>query len=117
VALIEAAGAEPFVGDPDRVVTLVPALDHVSVVCILLGSAEEAELHGPRLEMLLRRVIDTTVHAVVYETPTEAVASGAELVRQRCEHSRIPYALLDTPSSDHEAWLAAALAAVERLVE
>jgi hypothetical protein len=117
LALIEAVGAEPVVGDPDRVVTLVPALDHVSVVCILLGSAEGAELHGPRLEMLLRRLIDTTVHGIVYETPAEAVVSGAGLVRRMCGHSRIPYALLETDPSDHEAWLAAALAAVEGLVE
>jgi hypothetical protein len=34
-----------------------------------------------------------------------------------CGHSRIPYALLETDPSDHEAWLAAALAAVEGLVE
>ena len=54
-AAIEAAGAEPWVGDPDRLVgSLTRALDGVTVVCWLLGSARGdadgvAALHGPRL--------------------------------------------------------------------
>lgn len=110
---IEAAGAEPFLADPDRIATLMPALDHVAVACVLFGSATGpavAELHGPRLEMLLRRLLDTTVHGVVYEGP----AGG--LVRRTCERSRIAYALLDGARYDHDAWLEAALAAVESLL-
>ena len=42
-AEILAAGAEPVVGDPDRLGTLVGALDHVSVAMILLGSARGDE--------------------------------------------------------------------------
>jgi hypothetical protein len=101
---------------------MVPALDHVSVVCVLLGAASGppealAQLHGPRLEMLLTRLIDTTAHGVVYETPSDPAVSGAALVQRACERSRIPYGLLDPPADDHERWLAAALAAVERLVK
>lgn len=107
---IEAAGAEPFVGDPDRVSTLVPALDHVAIACVLLRSANDPALHGPRLEMLLTRLIDTTVHGVVYEGP------GMEIVRRACERSRIAYALLDAAPDDHDAWLVAAVAGVERLI-
>ena len=71
-AEIAASGAEPFVGDPARVGTLTPALDGVAVVCLLLGSAtgtprELETLHGSRLEMMLLRIIDTTVRAVAYE--------------------------------------------------
>lgn len=109
-AEIEAAGAEPFVGDPDRLATLVPALDHVAVACVLLRRANEPALHGPRLEMLLTRLIDTTVHGVVYE------GHGTEIVRRACERSRIAYTLLDPAPDDHDAWLAAALAAVQRLI-
>ena len=69
---IEASGAEPFIGDPNVVGTLAPALAHVGVACILLGSAigtEEqlAALHGTRLDMLLERMLDTTVRGVVYQ--------------------------------------------------
>jgi hypothetical protein len=115
------AGVEPFVGDPDRVGTLVPALQHVGVVCVLLGSAtgepEQLEaLHGPRLEMLLTKLIDTTVRGVVYEAtgtvPGPVLGRGAELVRLACERSRIPFALLDADSTDHEGWLSGAVAAV-----
>ena len=38
-AEIERAGAEPFIGDPDRVATIANVFDHASVACVLLGSA------------------------------------------------------------------------------
>jgi hypothetical protein len=93
-AEIEAAGAEAVVADPDRVATLAPALAGVAVVCVLLGSAsgsaeQLAALHGPRLEMLLSRILDTPVRGFVYEQ-----AAGAELVSATCGRSRIPYAVV-----------------------
>ena len=89
----------------------MPALEQVTVVCVLLRSASEPTLRGSRLEMLLTRLIDTPVRGVVYD------GCGAELVRRVCGHSRIAYTLLDAVPDDHDAWLAGALAAVERLVE
>ena len=120
-AEISAAGAEPVVADPDRIATIVPALDHVAVVCLLLGKAVGskdalAALHGPRLEMLLTRLIDTTAHGVVYERPADPGLSGEKVVQLMCERSRIPYVVLDPSADDDERWLEAALAAVERLV-
>ena len=118
---IEAVGAEAVLGDPDVVGTLVRSFEHVSVACVLLGSAEGpparlAALHGPRLDMLLARMLDTTVRGVVYEAAgsvdPDVLAAGAALVRERCEDSRIPYALLDTGPAEHRAWTAAAVAAV-----
>jgi Trk K+ transport system NAD-binding subunit len=120
---IEAAGAEAIVADPDRIATLIPALEHAGVGCILLGSAtgsaeSVAALHSSRLEMLLLRMLDTTVRGVVYEaagTVDPAVlAAGSELVRRFCEDSRMPYALL----SDGEAggWLGQAADAVDRVL-
>ncbi len=97
---IEAAGAEPVLGDPDRVGTLFGALDGVGVVCVLLGSAVGAAdalaaLHGTRLEMLLTRTIDTTVRGVVYEAAgsvdAEVLARAAQRVAAACDLSRIPY--------------------------
>ncbi len=104
----------------------MPALVNVAVVCVLLGSASgERErldaLHGSRLEMLLGRMIDTTVRGVVYEAQgtvsEEVLAAGAERVRRACGHSRTPFELLETPREDAEAWLAAALAGVEGLIK
>src|ERR687897_2702608 len=41
-AAIEAAGAEPYLGDPDRIATLMEALAGVSIVCWLMGTAGAA---------------------------------------------------------------------------
>jgi hypothetical protein len=105
------------------VATLAPAFDHVGVAVLLLGSAEGTRaqleaLHGTRLDMLLERMLDTTVRAVVYERAGSVVddvlAAGAEHVRYACERSLIPYVLLDADPRDHSAWLAGAVAAVDQ---
>jgi hypothetical protein len=92
---------------------------------IRIGSASGtpeavAALHGSRLEMLLQRTIDTTVRGVVYEatgTVDPAVLrTGASLVREACEQSRIPYVVLAADAVAHEAWLDTALDAIERLL-
>jgi saccharopine dehydrogenase-like NADP-dependent oxidoreductase len=123
---IEASGAEAFVGDPDVIGTLARSLEHVSVACILLGSAmgtpEQLEaLHGSRLEMLLTRMVDTTVRGVVYEAAGSVapavLETGAALVRERCEDSRIPYALLRADPADRRDWTAAAVDAVGRTLD
>ena len=122
-AVLAAAGVEPFIGDPDRVGTLVPALQQVGVVCVLLGTAvgDTSSLHGSRLEMLLEKMLDTTVRGVVYEVagtvPRVVLAGGAERVRIACERSRIPLALLDADPAGRVAWLERALAAVDSLVK
>jgi nucleoside-diphosphate-sugar epimerase len=121
-AEIEAAGAEAYVGDPDRVATLGPALAHVGVACLLLGSAsgtdeQLAALHSTRLDMLLERMLDTTVRGIVYETvgavDPELLADGARRVRHACERSLIPFVLLDADPGDRAAWAPAAAGAVE----
>ncbi len=42
---IRAAGAEPYVGDPDRIGTLMDALSGVTIVCWLMGTIPVPELH------------------------------------------------------------------------
>lgn len=122
---IEAAGAEVWVGDPDRIATISYALSDVTILCWLMGSAvgpaeKVAALHGSRLRMLLERSIDTTVRGLLYEAAGSVDATllgqGAATVRAACDYSEIPHALLEADPSDHDAWLAAAVAAVERLL-
>jgi nucleoside-diphosphate-sugar epimerase len=122
-AEIEAAGAEPFVGDPNLVGTLAPALAHVGVACILLGSAKGtdehlAALHGTRLDMLLERMLDTTVRGVVYQAAGSVepalLRAGAERVRYACERSLIPYELLSADPATDEGWVDQAVQAIER---
>jgi NAD(P)H-binding len=119
---IEESGAQAVVGDPDRVATLAPALEHVTVACLLLGSAsgsleQLAALHGPRLEMLLGRMIDSTVRGILYEATGEVdpavLRSGAACVQRVCEDSRIPHLLLVSDPAIHATWLADAVDAVQ----
>ncbi len=117
---------EAMVGDPDVVATLARSLEHVSVTCVLLGSAvgspeQLAALHGTRLEMLLSRMLDTTVRGIVYEAAgavdAAALQAGAARVRACCEDSRIPYALLRADPADVDAWTVAAVAAVDSALD
>ena len=123
---IEAAGAEAVLGDPDVVATLARAFEHVGVACVLLGSAvgapaQLAALHGTRLEMLLARMLDTTVRGVVYEAAGSVepavLDAGAALVRGRCEDSHIPCVLLHAEPANAEAWSRAAVAAVDSALD
>jgi uncharacterized protein YbjT (DUF2867 family) len=121
LADIEASGAEPVRADPDRLGTLVAALDHVSVAVFLLGSADGdpgslAALHGPRLEALLVKLLDTTIRGVVYEAsgsvPAALLAQGAARVERHCLSSHVPYAILET-DRDSPDWLDRLLRAVD----
>ncbi len=122
-AEIAAAGAEPYVGDPDRVATLTPAFAQVGIACVLLGCATGthehlAALHSTRLEMLVDRMLDTTVRAIVYEAAGSVdpalLRAGSERVRGGCERSLIPYRLLTADPADHHQWLPEAHRAVEQ---
>lgn len=123
---IQAAGAEGVVGDPDRVATLIAALDHVAVACILLGSAtgtpgQLRALHGSRLEMLLTKLTDTTVRGVVYEArgtvEADVLKAGSRHVRAFAERSLAHVVVLDADPARPREWLAAALDSVKRIVE
>ena len=85
---VGAAGAECWIGTPDRIGTLRYALEGVTVLLWLLGTAERAELHGSRLAMMLEKTIDTTARGVVYEAgPAEGVAT----VERVAGYNEIPY--------------------------
>jgi nucleoside-diphosphate-sugar epimerase len=123
VAELEAAGAEPFIADPDRVATIVPALDHVGVLCILLGSAtgtaeQLRALHTTRLAMLLEKTLDTTVRGIVYEAAGSVdqtlLSAGSGVVASVCERSLIPHVLLSADPGSRSAWVTAAADAVRR---
>ena len=124
-AAIEAAGAECWIGTPDRLATLRRALDGVAVACWLLGNAcgtpaELEELHNSRLEFFATQTIDTTIRGLVYEAagtvggPT--LARGGELIAQAAAFNSIPLEILDADPADLSAWRASALAAIGALL-
>ena len=122
---IEAAGAECFIADPDVIGTLRYALDNVTLLLWLLGTAsgddeQVAALHGSRLEMMLERTVDTTVRGVVYEAagplPEDVFASGIREMERARKRNEVRFALLDADPQDATAWLPAARAAIESLL-
>ncbi len=123
LAQIEAAGAEAVVADPDRLGTIMAQLAGVTAVCWLMGSAagaSAAELHGPRLETLLERLVDTPVRGIVYEAAgtvePRLLEGGAAAVRAAAERWRMPAEVVEADPADHAAWLAATKTAVDRLL-
>ena len=120
---IAGVGAEPYVGDPDRIGTLMEAIAGVTVVAWLLGSAagdSADELHAGRLRMLCGKLVDTPVRGLLYEgagTLGDGVlAGGAEIVRAAAVTWNIPVEVLTTPPEDCEAWTRDTVAAVGRLL-
>ena len=110
---IRAAGAEPYVGDPDRIGTLMDALSGVTIVCWLMGTIPVPELHEGRLRMLWEKLVDTPVRGVVYEG---ALPQGEQVARTAAQTWQIPLEILDADPLDHAAWQAAAHGAVDRLL-
>lgn len=125
-AAIESAGAECWIGTPDRLATLRGALDSVTLVFWLLGSAVGSEeelraLYGTRLELFLTQAIDTTVRGFVYgargsTVPAAVLADGERTVRAMTERSQIPAAFLTADPEDLSGWLAEARGAVGSLL-
>jgi nucleoside-diphosphate-sugar epimerase len=123
LAAIEEAGAEAVVADPDRLGTLTVQLGDVTAVCWLLGSASgpnAADLHGPRLETLLERLVDTPVRGFVYEAAGSvdgsALAGGAAAVRAAAERWRIPSEVVEADPANEAGWLGAMTTAIARLL-
>src|SRR6476646_1479008 len=88
---IGGSGAECWLGTPERLGSLRAALDGVTVACWMLvratgPPAEVRSLHGSRLELFLRYVIDTTVRGFVYDASPGVLGEplleeGAEVTR------------------------------------
>ncbi len=84
--------------DPERLVTLTPRLEGVSVVCWLFGQSGSEALHGDRLASLLEYLVDTPVRGFVYERSAE-YSRGEEIVTRARETFRIPCAVI-APGDD-----------------
>jgi uncharacterized protein YbjT (DUF2867 family) len=113
LAAIEAAGIEPALADPDRVGTLLELVGDVTIVFHLLGSVAGdpeavAAIHGPRLERLLEKIVDTPVRGVVYEAVGSVdgavLEAGAELVRTASRTWRIPAEIVTFEPNDPAEW-------------
>jgi nucleoside-diphosphate-sugar epimerase len=122
---IAETGAEAVVADPERPGTVLDLVGDVAVVHWLLGStAGEGEvvaaIHGPRLERLLEKLVDTPVRGFVYEAAgsvaSEQLENGRQLVESAGRTWRIPFAIVDAHPADHDAWLEAMLVATDSVL-
>jgi nucleoside-diphosphate-sugar epimerase len=122
---IRAAGADPYLGDPDRIGTLMDALSGVPIVAWLMGTAtgdpeRVRALHDGRLRMLWEKLVDTPVRGVVYEAAGSvdpaALIRGEAVARVAHETWRIPLEYIHADPAQDEAWVAAGRTAVDRLL-
>jgi uncharacterized protein YbjT (DUF2867 family) len=120
LVLIEAAGIEAALGDPERPGTVLEFVGDVTVVHWLLGSAQGepgaiAAVHGPRLERILEKLVDTPVRGFVYEAaggaPRPHLERGEAAVRAAAATWRIPVAVVAADPTDTPVWVEEMLAA------
>jgi hypothetical protein len=114
LAAIEAAGFEAALADPDRPGTVLELVGDVALVVWLLGSAvggreAVAAIHGPRLESLLGKLVDTPVRGFAYEPAGRVergrLEAGAQIVEAASATWHIPVAVLaQAPGADWDAW-------------
>jgi uncharacterized protein YbjT (DUF2867 family) len=123
-AAIEAAGLEAADADPESPGTVLECCGDVTVVVWLLGSATGepqtiAAIHGPRLERLLEKLVDTPVRGFAYEAVGRVEEShlrgGRGIVERAAKTWRIPVVgLEDDRKADR--WAERTASAVTRLV-
>jgi hypothetical protein len=121
---IEATGLEAAEADPDRPGTVLDLCGDVGVVVWLLGSAaggadEVSAIHGPRLERLMEKLVDSPVRGFAYEAAgsveAELLSTGRQIVERAGETWRIPVAFLTT-ARDEQAWAVTSAARVAALL-
>lgn len=121
---IDAAGFESALADPNWPGTVLELCGDVAAVVWLLGNAAgEPEtisaIHGPRLESLLEKLVDSPVRGFVYEAAGEVdgrdLQIGRQIVERVGERWRIPVAVLTEDRREPE-WAARSAAAVTGLL-
>jgi uncharacterized protein YbjT (DUF2867 family) len=109
---IELAGFEAAEADPERPGTVLELCGDATVVVWLLGSASGdadglSAVHGPRLERLLEKLVDSPVRAFAYEAAGTVdrtlLERGRRLVERAGKTWRIPVAAI-TGSRDDCGW-------------
>ncbi len=124
-AELEAAGIEPWVGDPDRIATVHYSMENATILLWMLASAQGTDdevepLHNTRLEMMLERTIDSPVRGVLYEAEGSVDPSyleqGALVTERICDRNEIPWDLLKADPADKASWAAEAKARIDSLL-
>jgi hypothetical protein len=113
LAQIEAAGIEPALADPSRPGTVLDLVGDVTVVAWMLGSAQGgpealSAIHGPRLDRLLERLVETPMRGFVYEAAGSVnpilLERGREAVAAAADTWQIPVASVLVDPVDSSTW-------------
>ncbi len=114
LAQIEAAGIESALADPADPGSVLDLVADVTVVNWMLGSArgepeQLAAIHGPRLDRLLERLVETPVRGFVYEMGGSVdpilLARGREAVEAASETWELPVSIVFTDPADRLGWI------------
>ena len=114
LAAIEAAGIEPALAEPAKPGTILDLVGDVTVVVWVLGSArgaaeELSAIHGPRLDRLLEKLVETPVRGFVYEAAGSVdpvlLAHGGESVQAAADTWQIPVTTLLVDPRDDGTWI------------
>jgi hypothetical protein len=124
VAAVEAAGFEAAAADPERPGSVLELCGDVAVVVWLLGWArgrpeEIAAIHGPRLERLLEKLIDSPVRGFAYEAAGRVdqshLRAGRKIVECAADAWRLPVVALEA-DRDADSWAERTAGAVAGLL-
>jgi uncharacterized protein YbjT (DUF2867 family) len=111
---IAEAGIEPAQADPSEPASILELVDDVTVVAWLLASAkgtpeELAAIHGPRLDRLIERLVETPMRGFVYEANGSVdpilLERANDAVQAAADVWNIPVASLLVDPGDYETWL------------
>lgn len=110
---IAAAGIEAAFADPGRPHTVLELIGDVTVLVWPFGSAqgepeELSAIHGPQLDRLFARLVETPVRGFVYEGAGSVdpilLARAREATEAAANNWQIPLTTLLIDPNDDEAW-------------
>ncbi len=122
---IEQVGIDASLADPDRPGTILDLVGDVAAIAWLMGTAEAepeviAAIHGPRLQSLMERLVDTPVRGFAYEAvgsvQSTRLEEGRAIVQNASDTWRIPVRFLEQ-ERDSEEWTVETANAMDSLLE
>jgi hypothetical protein len=126
LAAIAEAGIEPALADPLQPHTVLDLVGDVAIVLWLFASAtgspeELSAIHGPRLERLMERLVETPVRGFVYEMKGTVdpilLEHGSEVLEAAGDTWRVGISCVFVDPGDPHDWAEIVAGAATSLVD